>query len=225
MGIRKCLLAGLFVLTPFGLAIFVMIWIFQWITGLLKPVVGGIMAVLIRAELVSPIPPLYMNISVWIATLIIILLLLYLMGIIGQLVIGKKAIVFSEMLMLRIPLARTIYTATKQVVKTLTISDRSSFKSVVLVEFPRPGFKAIGFMTGMIETMEENKLCKIFIPTTPNPTTGFFELVHPEEVEETDLTIEEAFKMIISGGIVSPGKLKPKQGKVSRDQNTTSLSE
>jgi uncharacterized membrane protein len=120
---------------------------------------------------------------------------------------GKKIIAFSEMLMLRIPLARTIYTATKQVIKTLSIPDRKSFKSVVLVEFPRPGFKAIGFLTGQIKTSDGREFCKVFIPTTPHSTPGFFELVPSEEVAGTNLTIEEAFKIIISGGIVSPDVL------------------
>jgi len=147
------------------------------------------------------------NVSVWFITVIILLLLLYFLGMIGQFVLGKRIINFSEALMLRIPLARTIYTATKQVIKTLSIPDSKSFKSVVFVEFPRPGFKAVGFLTGRIKAQDGREFYKIFIPTTPNPTTGFFELVSSDEVAETNLTIEEAFKMIISGGIVSPDVL------------------
>jgi len=205
--VRNRLLAGVFLLMPFGIALFVIIWLFRWVTGLLRPAVSGILAALIRSQLVQLIPPLYINVSVWILTVIIFLLLLYFLGMIGQFVMGKKIIAFGEMLMLRIPLARMIYTATKQVIKTLSIPDRKSFKSVVLVEFPRPGFKAIGFLTGRIKTSDGREFCKVFIPTTPNPTTGFFELVPSEEVAETNLTIEEAFKMIISGGIVSPDVL------------------
>jgi uncharacterized membrane protein len=89
----------------------------------------------------------------------------------------------------------------------LSIPESKSIKSVVMVEFPRPGFKSIGFLTGRIKTSDGKEFCKVLIPTTPNPTTGFFELVPSEEVAETNLTIEEAFKMIISGGIVSPDSL------------------
>jgi len=202
--IRNHLLAGLLLLMPFGIALVVVIWLFRLATGFLKPAVSGILAALIHSQLVGPIPSLYVNILIWTITVIIFLLLLYLLGMTGQFVMGRKAIALGEMLMLRIPLARTIYTAMKQVIKTLSISDRKSFKSVVIVEFPRPGFKAIGFLTGRINTSDGKDFCKVFIPTTPNPTTGFFELVPSEEVEETNLTIEEAFKMIISGGIVSP---------------------
>jgi uncharacterized membrane protein len=76
------------------------------------------------------------------------------------------------------------------------------------VEFPRPGLKAVGFLTGYIEDSAGKKFCKVMIPTTPNPTTGFFELVPAEDIIETTLTVEEAFKMIISGGIVSPDLIK-----------------
>jgi len=173
-------LSGLFLLLPFGIALFVTIWVFKWATKLLRPAVGGILAALIRSELVEPIPPLHVNVSIWIVTVTIFLLFLYLLGMIGQFVMGKKIIAFGEMLMLRIPLVRTIYTATKQVIKTLSIPESKSFKSVVMVEFPRPGFKAIGFLTGRIKTSDGREFCKVFIPTTPNPTTGFFELVPSE---------------------------------------------
>ena len=82
--------------------------------------------------------------------------------------------------------------------------NKDALKSVILVDFPRPGLKAVGFLTGYIQGPSGKRLCKIFIPTSPNPTTGFFEITSAEEITETNLTIEEAFKMIISGGIVSP---------------------
>jgi uncharacterized membrane protein len=86
----------------------------------------------------------------------------------------------------------------------MSLPNRAAFKSVVIVEFPRPGFKAIGFLTGRIQGLEGETLYKVFIPTTPNPTTGYFEIIPPEEVTETNMTTEEAFKMIISGGMVAP---------------------
>jgi uncharacterized membrane protein len=77
-----------------------------------------------------------------------------------------------------------------------------------MVEFPRPGFKALGFLTGYISDSDGKKFCKLFIPTSPNPTTGFFEMVPVEDVALTDISIEEGFKMIISGGVVSPESFK-----------------
>jgi uncharacterized membrane protein len=96
-----------------------------------------------------------------------------------------------------------VYSATKQVTQAFSVPDRAAFKSVVLLEFPRPGFMAPGFLTGHIQDRDGRKYCKEFIPTSPNPTTGFFEIVRAEAVRATSMSVEEAFKMIISGGLVS----------------------
>jgi uncharacterized membrane protein len=205
--IRARLLAGILILTPFGVALLVMVWIFRRFTGLMKPVVNAILAVLNQYSPAVSIPEAYVTVFIWLTTTIFLLLLLYLLGVTGQFVIGKKVVAASEVLVLRIPIIRTIYTATKQVIKALSIPDGKSFKSVVLVEFPREGFQAIGYLTGNIKTPDGHEFCKVFIPTTPNPTTGFFEIVAPDKVVETTLSMEEAFKMIISGGIVSPDAL------------------
>lgn len=96
---------------------------------------------------------------------------------------------------------------TKQVIKALSMPNSKAFKSVVLVEFPRLGFQSVGYLTGTIKIPDGREFSKVFIPTSPNPTTGFFELVPSEEVVELNLTMEEAFKMIISGGMVAPDSL------------------
>jgi uncharacterized membrane protein len=206
-GIQARLLAGVLILMPFGVALLVIVWLFRWFTGLMKPLVNAILAVLGRYSPAVAVPQVYVTVFIWLSTTIILLLLLYLLGVVGQFVIGKKVVAASEVLVLRIPLVSTIYTATKQVIKALSIPDSKAFKSVVLVEFPRAGFQAVGYLTGNIKTPDGREFSKVFIPTTPNPTTGFFELVPPNEVVETNLTIEEAFKMIISGGMVSPDVL------------------
>ena len=96
----------------------------------------------------------------------------------------------------------TIYSATKQIIQSFS-QDKAAFKSVVIIEFPRPGFYSLAFLTGYIQDKEGRKYCKVFIPTTPNPTTGFLEIIPAEEVRVTKISIEEGFKIIISGGIVS----------------------
>ena len=205
--IRARLLAGILILTPFGVALLVMVWIVHGFTGLMKPVVNAILTLLNRYSPAVSVPETYVTVFIWLITTIIFFFLLYLLGVIGQFVIGKKVVTASEVLVLRIPLIRTIYTATKQVIKALSLPDGKSFKSVVLVEFPREAFQAIGYLTGNIKTPDGHELCKVFIPTSPNPTTGFFELVPPDKIVETSLSIEEAFKMIISGGMVAPDVL------------------
>ena len=155
------------------------------------------------------IPEIYISICVSVCSIVILLVFLYLIGTIGQFVVGKRLLKAGEALLLRIPLARTIYTATKQVAEAISLPNRSALKSVVMVDFYKPGFKAIGFLTGYIEDSAGKEFCKVMIPTTPNPTTGFFLLIPRDEVTETTITIEDAFKMIISGGIVSPDILPP----------------
>jgi len=153
------------------------------------------------------IPDIYISICVSVCSIVILLVFLYFVGAIGQFVVGKRLIKAGETLLLRIPLVRTVYTATKQVAQAVSLPDRSALKSVVLVEFFRPGFKVVAFLTGYIEDSAGKKFCKVMIPTTPNPTSGFLVVVPLNEVTETTMTIEEAFKMIISGGIVSPDTL------------------
>jgi uncharacterized membrane protein len=174
-------------------------------------VVKGILSGVYKYAFFQSLPSTYVDIGVSVVSILILLFLLYLVGTVGQLFIGRQLIAIGERVLLRIPLVRTIYSATKQVMQAVSLPDRAAFKSVVLLEFPRPGFMALGFLTGHVQDAQGRRYCKVFIPTAPNPTTGFFEMVPAEEVKETTMTIEEGFKMIISGGIVSPDNLGPFQ--------------
>jgi uncharacterized membrane protein len=206
--VRRRLLSGILLLMPFGVTLLVMRWLFQWVAGFIRPIITFIISKLSQVPVIEAVPDIYITVSVATLSIVVLLVLLYLVGVIGQFVIGKRLIKVGETLLMRIPLVRTIYTATKQVAQAVSLPDSAALKSVVLVEFPRPGFKAVGFLTGYIEDSAGKKFCKVLIPTTPNPTTGFFELVPAEDVIETTLTVEEAFKMIISGGIVAPDVVK-----------------
>jgi len=206
--VRRRLLSGIFLLMPFGVTLLVMRWLFRWVAGFIRPIITFIISKLSQVPVIEAVPDIYITVSVATLSIVVLLVLLYLVGVIGQFVIGKRLIKVGETLLMRIPLVRTIYTATKQVAQAVSLPDSAALKSVVLVEFPRPGFKAVGFLTGYIEDSAGKKFCKVLIPTTPNPTTGFFEIVPVEDVIETTLTVEEAFKMIISGGIVAPDVVK-----------------
>ena len=217
--VRNHLLSGILLLTPFGVTLLVMRWLFEWLAGFLRPVVQYSADKLSKYPFIEFIPEIYISICVSVCSIVILLVFLYLIGTIGQFVVGKRLLKAGEALLLRIPLARTIYTATKQVAEAISLPNRSALKSVVMVDFYKPGFKAIGFLTGYIEDSARKKFCKVMIPTTPNPTTGFFLLIPRDEVTETAITIEDAFKMIISGGIVSPDTLNP--AKPSQMANNT----
>ena len=160
----------------------------------------------------TPLPGRTLDILVSLLAVLLLLVLLYLIGGLGKHIIGRRLIAAWEGIWLRIPLARTIYAATKQVVEALSQPHGAAFKSVVIVDFPYPGVKAIGFLTGYVDDPAGRRFAKVLIPTTPNPTTGFLELIPVDGMIITDLAIEDGFKMIISGGIVAPEDLlKPGQ--------------
>ncbi len=200
--IRQRLLAGILLFLPFGVALLVMRWLFGWLKGILQPIMKGFLTGIEKIAFFDVVPDVYISIAAVISSILILILLFYSIGSLGQFLIGRRLIALGETILLQIPLIRTIYSATKQVIQSFS-QDKAAFRSVVIVEFPRRGFFALAFLTGYVEDSQGNKYCKVFIPTTPNPTTGFFEIIPTEEVRETTLTIEEGFKVIISGGMVS----------------------
>ena len=202
--ITNRLISGALLLTPLGVTLLIMRWLFGWVAGFIQPIVVTILKGLSHIPIINYFPQIPTAICVTVVTIIVLLCFVYFVGAIGQRVVGKRLLKAGETLLLRIPLVKSVYSATKQVIQAMSLPNRAAFKSVVIVEFPRPGFKAIGFLTGRIQGLEGETLYKVFIPTTPNPTTGYFEIIPPEEVTETNMTTEEAFKMIISGGMVAP---------------------
>jgi len=205
------MLSGVLLIIPFAVTLVVLRWVFGWLRGLLRPLVEGLAHLLEQFPIVGTVPDPYIRAAVLAGTIVLLLALLYLIGVFGRFVIIRRLITTGERLMMRIPLVRNIYGAAKQVVDALTGTPRSGFKSVVLVEFPRPGYMAVGFLTGTLTDSSGRAYSKVFIPTTPNPTTGFLEIIPSEEVQPTGMSVEEAFKMIISGGLVSGDLFVPRQ--------------
>ena len=137
-------------------------------------------------------------------------MLLYLIGLMTANLLGRRLFAWGERLVERLPVASVIYSAAKQLVQAVGAPDRSVFKSVVMVEFPRQGSYAIGFVTGTIIGDQACELAKVIIPTSPNPTTGFFELIPVAQLRELDLSVEDAIKLVASGGIIAPDSLAPR---------------
>jgi len=143
--------------------------------------------------------------------LIVTITLVLLIGLFARLYIGKKVIELGDALISRIPLGRTIYTAIQQFLKTVIREDEQRFQNVCLVEYPRRGCYMLAFMTGepipMIQQVEQRKWINLFIPTTPNPTSGFWIMVPEEDITVIDISIEYAFKLVISAGIAKEKKV------------------
>jgi len=204
INIRKNLISGVLIAIPFVVSLLIIQWLFNVMAGFLRPILDNFLPRLVKSVFDTPVPEAYLRITTTALSVMLLILLLYIIGVTGQFVLGKRFIKLGEKLFMQIPIVRTVFSSTKQVMKSMSLPDQTMFKSVVLVEFPRPGMKALGFLTGFILDAQGRKYCKIFIPTTPNPTTGFFEIVPVQDVSQTDISIEDGFKMIISGGVVAP---------------------
>ncbi len=128
----------------------------------------------------------------------------YLLGEIATNFIGRRILALGEALVLRVPLVKVVYSASKQVASAFERRKTGAFKSVVFVEFPRPGMRAIGFVTGSVTGEGGATWYTVFIPTTPNPTTGFLQLVAEDSLVRTTYTVEEGIKMLMSLGVLTP---------------------
>jgi uncharacterized membrane protein len=124
-------------------------------------------------------------------------------------VVGRRILGLGERLVLRLPFVKMIYSTSKQVVAAFQGQQRRAFKSVVFIEFPRPGMKAVGFVTGQVRLEDGTAWETVFVPTTPNPTTGFLQLVPAGTAVQTGYTVEEGVKMIMSLGALTPVADRP----------------
>lgn len=136
------------------------------------------------------------------------LLGILLIGLMARNIVGRWLLEAGEGILTKIPLAGTIYRVLQQLLETLLRDSRNRFRRVVLVEYPRPGLWSVGFVTGTIAGALADTfprpMVSIFIPTSPNPTTGWYAIAPEQELIGLDISIEDAFKLIISGGIVTP---------------------
>ena len=145
--------------------------------------------------------------------LILVIILLYLIGVVGSNVVGRKIFSIIERVTRRIPLIGTTYQIGKQLSSTFALPERQVFKRAVLVEYLTPGMWTVGFVTGSLidGQNQDEKLLKVYIPTPPNPTSGTLVLVRESQTRNPGWTIEEAMKAVISAGIIGPIKISASQ--------------
>ncbi len=193
-----------------------------FLTGLIVVIPGYISVVIIVAlvrkmdGIINLLPPkyhpdTYLPFHIPGLGFIFTIILIFLVGILFANIIGKKILKFLEdKLVTKIPLVRTIYKSSKNIIETVFSDKSQSFKEVVLVEYPRKGCFALAFITSYLENNSElkrninsrEKILSIFLPTTPNPTSGFLLYLPESEVIKLKMDVETAFKIIISGGII-----------------------
>lgn len=187
--VRNRITAGLLVVIPAIVTYLVLRFLLGFLDGLLKP----------AAKLFTS------SEATWVSWVSIGLtpVLLYLLGLVVATVLGRWLVKQTDTVAQRIPILGGVYRATKQATVTFSGIAGQKFGKVVLLEFPRNGVMSIGLLTGRYPGLGGEEYLAVYIPTVPNPTSGFLVLVRPDQVQETDLTVEEAFKVILSGGVLT----------------------
>ncbi|MCK8815932.1 DUF502 domain-containing protein [Natroniella sulfidigena] len=191
--IRNYLITGLIVLLPLLATSYIILKIVSLVDGIFSPIIR----LIIGREIYG---------LGFIITFVIVLGV----GIVATNVLGKKIISIGERLLTRIPIVRKIYLTIQQILDALLLKKKTDFRKVVLVEYPKEGIYQLGFLTYEGKGEVQNKLNKsvvnVFMPTTPNPTSGMLILVPTEDIIYLDMTIEEGLKWVISGGTIVPEK-------------------
>jgi len=187
--IKRLFVRGMLALIPIVVTIYVLNLIFSFLDGLLSVFVHDLFGLRIPG----------------VGALASILLIL-IIGLVVTDVLGARLVHFAERLLKKVPIVPRIYFAIKQIIEAFSLQGKHSFSKVAMIEYPRKGIYSIGFIISEckseIQTAAGQKLINVFVPTTPNPTTGFLLMVPENEAIVLDITIEEGLKLILSAGMV-----------------------
>lgn len=199
--IRTAFITGLLILLPLGVTVFTV--------GLVLDRIGNPASELFFRFIDTNIRDLpTIGISLQIVSLIIVFSIITILGYFSRIFIGQLLFNFFERALGKVPLINLIYNTVKQIVDTFTQQQKAVFEEVVLIEYPRKGAYAIGFLTnrakGEIQALTGEDLVNVFVPTTPNPTSGFLLMLPKESVVSMKMSISDGMKLIISGGAVVP---------------------
>jgi uncharacterized membrane protein len=206
MSFRRTFVTGLIIVMPVVVTYWLISLIFGAVDSSVTPVLTNIVS------LVAPGPWMqwaWVNYISPLVSVIIAVAVVYLFGLVGGNVLGRQMLAWVEGLVMHVPVVRGIYSATRQFVDTFSRTDGKAFRSVVLVEFPREGCWSIGLVTGepaaVVTAAAGRKLVTVFVPTSPNPTGGYVLFVPEDRALRLDMTVDDALKLVISGGVLLPG--------------------
>jgi uncharacterized membrane protein len=185
--LRRYFITGFLISIPLGASIIILVWIFNTVDNLLQPLITDIWG--------HTIPGVGFGVTV---------VLIFLVGVIASNILGKRLIRYGESLIGRVPIFRQLYSTIKHIVDSFSAPNKTSFLQVVLVEFPRKGMRAIGFVTNESTDKSGQKLVNVLIPNSPNPMSGFLEIVKEKEVVRTKISVDQALQMIVSAGRMTP---------------------
>lgn len=218
--LKNDLIAGLLVVIPLATTIWLSIYLAKWAIDLFTRIPKQINPF----DGLNPFLTNILNFSVGLAVPLLTILII---GLMARNIVGRWLLDFGEQFLQAIPLAGSVYKTLKQILETLLGDSKTKFRRVVIVEYPRKGVWTMGFVTGKVspqlQTHLTQEMISVFIPTTPNPTSGWYAIVPQTEAIDIDISIEDAFKILISGGIVSPEIHTVKPGSVSRSNKKVTI--
>jgi len=200
--LRGYFLAGVLVTAPIGIT-FYLAWLFvNWVDSQITPLIPHAYR-----------PETYLPFGIPGLGLLIVVIGLTLIGVLTAGLLGRFLVTTAERVLARMPVIRSFYAATKQVFETVLKNQSNAFRQVVLFEYPRRGSWALGFITGTtegeIQSLTEDDVVNVFLPTTPNPTSGYLLFLPRRELVVLSMSVEEGIKMVVSGGIVTPPDRRP----------------
>ncbi len=195
--IERWFLSGIAVVLPVAVTIFVLIWLFNLLDGILRDLINKIFKV--------DIPGL---------GLLVLILLIFLIGMFTSNFVGRKITGWFEKIIGKIPLIKTVYNPIRKIISGLSSEKTESFQKVVMVEFPQKGRKSIGFITNSNFTLKGEEKISVFVPTTPNPTNGFLIIVDRKDVEILDMTVNEGLNTVVSIGSAIEGNIDIEKGNI-----------
>ncbi|NGX31627.1 MAG: hypothetical protein K940chlam8_01003 [Chlamydiae bacterium] len=207
---KKYFLTGLVILLPLAVTVAIVIFIVNFLT---EPFIGAFVNFLSRIqwngkELSSVLSMQLIYRTSQIIILILIFVFILILGMVARWFFFRSLIKFSDSILHKIPLVNKIYKTSQEIINTFFKSDSKSFKRVVLVPFPKEDVYCLGLVSRdapqMLEDAVKEKLISVFVPTTPNPTSGFILMFKEEDVIDLDIKTEEALKFIVSCGVIHP---------------------
>lgn len=199
--LRNAFFTGLVVILPLGVTLFILNFMLDKIGAPAGELFFGFLDRDLRAQ--SPV-----SIMLRLVSTLVVLALVTLLGLCSRFVIAKYFLIKVEKLLDRLPFINAVYRTVKQIVDTFSKQKKAVFQEVVLLEYPRKGTYAIGFLTsvakGEVQAKTGEETVNVFVPTTPNPTSGFLLMVPVAEITRMDMSVSEGMKLVISGGAVVP---------------------
>jgi len=186
------LFTGLLSILPVALTYWIILKLFQFFSNPGTEIVQIIFN--------NNVPPYVPELAGFLLSIVFI----YLIGILFSNVLGKQIYNWLEKIVSRIPIVNTVYNTIKQITSHLSSPNRTAFKKAVYIEYPRKGIWTLGMVTGESTNKHGELFYHIFLPTTPNPTSGYFLYIPKKDTCETDMSIEEGMKIIVSGGMLAP---------------------